>query len=50
MLDGNGRIAGISVEKTVPWVGWLVLGFSAALMTVLLVPGLATWLPAYFRY
>ena len=46
----TSRIAGISVEKTVPWVGWLVVSFTIALLVVLFVPDLATWLPEYFRY
>ncbi|MFZ1813524.1 MAG: TRAP transporter large permease [Rhizobiaceae bacterium] len=46
----TSRIAGISVEETVPWVGWLVTSFAVAALLVVFVPGLATWLPQYFQY
>lgn len=46
----TSRIAGVSVEKTIPWVGWFVLSFALALLAVILFPGLATWLPAQFHY
>jgi len=49
-LPAPRRIAGVSVEKTIPWVGWFVLSFALALLAVILFPGLATWLPAQFHY
>ena len=39
------KIAGISMESTVPWVIWMVAAMCAAMLAVLLVPGLALWLP-----
>ena len=44
------RLAGVGVETTLPWVGWLVLGFSLATFAVMLWPPLATWLPRSFGY
>jgi len=39
------RIAGVSMESTVPWVVWLVGAMLAALAAVIAVPDIALWLP-----
>jgi tripartite ATP-independent transporter DctM subunit len=44
------RMAGISMESTIPWVGWLVLAFSVATFSVMVVPELALWLPRILKY
>jgi tripartite ATP-independent transporter DctM subunit len=44
------RMAGISMESTIPWVGWLVLAFSVATLSVMLFPELALWLPRSLKF
>lgn len=44
------RLANVSVEKTVPWVGWFFLSFVAAIAAVLAWPQLALWLPKAAGY
>ena len=44
------RIAGVRMEQTVPWVGWLVASFMLALLLVIIFPGLALSLPKYLGY
>jgi C4-dicarboxylate transporter, DctM subunit len=44
------RIAGVRIEQTVPWVGWLVVSFSIAALLVALFPELALWLPRALGY
>jgi TRAP-type C4-dicarboxylate transport system permease large subunit len=39
------RLANVRMEQTVPWVGWLLVWFASAALTVLFVPELALWLP-----
>jgi tripartite ATP-independent transporter DctM subunit len=39
------RIAGVSMESTVPWVIWLVLAMTLSAVAVMSVPDLALWLP-----
>jgi TRAP-type C4-dicarboxylate transport system permease large subunit len=39
------RIAGVSMESTIPWVTWLVGAMLAALALVIAFPGIALWLP-----
>lgn len=39
------RIAGVSMESTLPWVVWLILAMFAALALVVAFPGIALWLP-----
>jgi tripartite ATP-independent transporter DctM subunit len=39
------RIAGVSMESTVPWVIWLVLAMTLSAVAVMAVPDLALWLP-----
>ena len=44
------RIAGVRIEQTVPWVGWLVFSFLVAAVLVAVFPGLALWLPRTLGY
>jgi TRAP-type C4-dicarboxylate transport system permease large subunit len=39
------RIAGVSMESTVPWVIWLVLAMTLSAVAVMTIPDLALWLP-----
>jgi TRAP-type C4-dicarboxylate transport system permease large subunit len=39
------RIAGVSMESTVPWVIWLVLAMLLSAVAVMAVPDIALWLP-----
>jgi tripartite ATP-independent transporter DctM subunit len=39
------RIAGTSMESTIPWVLWMILAMFAALALVVVFPGIALWLP-----
>lgn len=39
------RIAGVSMESTIPWVVWMILAMFVALAIVVMVPGVALWLP-----
>jgi TRAP-type C4-dicarboxylate transport system permease large subunit len=41
----TSRIAGVSMESTVPWVMWMVVSMLGALVLVAAFPPLATWLP-----
>ena len=44
------RIAGVRIEQTVPWVGWLVFSFLMAALLVAVFPELALWLPRTLGY
>jgi len=44
------RLAAVRIEQTLPYVGWLVLGFLAALAAVAALPQLALWLPSVLGY
>jgi tripartite ATP-independent transporter DctM subunit len=44
------RIAGVRIEQTVPWVGWLVFSFLVAAVLVAVFPELALWLPRSLGY
>jgi tripartite ATP-independent transporter DctM subunit len=44
------RIAGVRIEQTVPWVGWLVFSFMMAAVLVAVFPELALWLPRVLGY
>jgi tripartite ATP-independent transporter DctM subunit len=46
----TSRIAGISMESTVPWVIWMVLAMLLALILVAAMPQLALWLPQTLGY
>jgi tripartite ATP-independent transporter DctM subunit len=44
------RIAGVRIEQTIPWVGWLVVSFLVATLAVAAFPELALWLPRALGY
>lgn len=44
------RIAGVPIESTVRWVGWLLVAMMLALVLVVAFPGLALWLPRSLGY
>jgi len=44
------RLAGVRIEQTVPWVGWLVVSFLGAAGLVAVFPELALWLPRALGY
>jgi tripartite ATP-independent transporter DctM subunit len=39
------RIAGVSMESTIPWVIWMILAMFGALAMVVAFPSIALWLP-----
>jgi TRAP-type C4-dicarboxylate transport system permease large subunit len=39
------RIAGVSMESTIPWVVWMILAVFGALALVVAFPEIALWLP-----
>ena len=44
------RIAGVRIEQTIPWVGWLVFSFLMAAVLVAVFPEIALWLPRALGY
>ena len=46
----TAKVAGISIEETVPWVVWFVLSMVVVLVLVIAFPELALWLPRYLGY
>ena len=46
----TSRIAGISIESTVPWVMWFVVSMLIALLIVAAFPQLSLWLPQSMGY
>jgi C4-dicarboxylate transporter DctM subunit len=41
------RIAGVTMESTIPWVVWMILAMFCALALVVVFPGIALWLPRF---
>jgi C4-dicarboxylate transporter DctM subunit len=41
------RIAGVTMESTIPWVVWMILAMFVALALVVVFPGIALWLPNF---
>jgi TRAP-type C4-dicarboxylate transport system permease large subunit len=39
------RIAGVSMESTIPWVIWMIFAMFISLALVVLFPDIALWLP-----
>ncbi|MDB5381806.1 MAG: C4-dicarboxylate transporter [Rhodospirillales bacterium] len=39
------RIAGVTMESTIPWVVWMILAMFVALAMVVAMPDIALWLP-----
>ncbi len=46
----TSRIAGISMESTIPWVMWFVVAMLLALVIVAALPQLTLWLPQTLGY
>lgn len=46
----TSRIAGIPLERTVPWTLWLVFSMAVAMTLVIVFPQLVTWLPELLGY
>jgi TRAP-type C4-dicarboxylate transport system permease large subunit len=46
----TARIAGIPLEDTFRWVGWLLLSMAVALALVIAFPEIALWLPRVLGY
>ena len=46
----TSKLAGVPLESTFRWVGWLLLAMAAALALVILFPELALWLPRVLGY
>jgi C4-dicarboxylate transporter DctM subunit len=44
------RMAGISMESTIPWVIWMVLAMAGTMLLVTFVPEIALWLPGRLGY
>lgn len=44
------RLAGVRMEETVRWIGWLLVSFACAALAVLFFPELALWLPRELGY
>lgn len=44
------KIAGCSIEQTVPWVIWFVFAMLLVLVAIIAVPDLALWLPRTLHY
>ena len=44
------KIAGASMESTIPWVVWLILAMFMSLGLVVVFPGIALWLPRMLGY
>jgi C4-dicarboxylate transporter, DctM subunit len=44
------RLAGVRMEATLPYIGWMILSFIAAALAVLFFPQLALWLPQRLGY
>jgi C4-dicarboxylate transporter DctM subunit len=44
------RIAGVPMESTVRWVGWMLVSMAFVMLLVIAFPPLATWLPRVLGY
>jgi tripartite ATP-independent transporter DctM subunit len=44
------RMAGVSMESTIPWVLWFIVSFLVMIMAVFFYPELALWLPRRMGY
>jgi C4-dicarboxylate transporter, DctM subunit len=44
------RMAGVSIESTVPWVLWFIMSFLMVITAVFFYPELALWLPRHLGY
>jgi C4-dicarboxylate transporter DctM subunit len=44
------KLAGVGMEQTLRWVGWLILSFSLVAVLIALFPTVALWLPRALGY
>ncbi|HNA68294.1 MAG TPA: TRAP transporter large permease, partial [Rhodocyclaceae bacterium] len=44
------RMAGVSMESTVPWVLWMIAAMAGTMFLVTFIPDLALWLPRHLGY
>lgn len=44
------RIAGVPMESTLRWVGWLLLGMGLTMLLVIAQPEIALWLPRHLGF
>lgn len=44
------RMAGVSMESTIPWVLWMVMAMAGTMFLVTFVPEIALWLPRHLGY
>lgn len=44
------KMAGVTMESTIPWVIWLVLAMAGTMLLVTFVPEIALWLPRRLGY
>ena len=44
------RMAGVSMESTIPWVLWMIVAMAGTMFLVTFVPELALWLPRTLGY
>jgi tripartite ATP-independent transporter DctM subunit len=44
------RMAGVSMESTIPWVIWMILAMAGTMLLVTFVPEIALWLPRHLGY
>jgi tripartite ATP-independent transporter DctM subunit len=44
------RMAGVSMESTIPWVLWFIVSFIVMIAAVFFYPELALWLPRHLGY
>ncbi|BBK35079.1 C4-dicarboxylate ABC transporter [Allostella sp. ATCC 35155] len=44
------KVAGVSIESTIPWVVWMILAMASAMALVIVFPGIALWLPQALGY
>lgn len=44
------RMAGVSMESTIPWVLWMVFAMAGTMLLITFIPDLALWLPRTLGY
>ena len=44
------KIAGVSMEATIPWVFWMIVAMASAMALVIVFPDIALWLPRSLGY
>ncbi len=44
------RVAGVTMEATVPWVIWMILSMAVAMGLVIIFPDIALWIPRSLGY